>query len=211
MSEIKFIKLLLSAGGGGCGDPFYNSNAAHNQNHSHNNMHANDQINDLPPPPAPPPVGGVSKVGWPTPPPSHRGAATVTSSDMSHNSSSGPYGPVLPPPPPIVALGFSQSAFTFEELSAATGGFSQSNLLGQGGFGYVHKGMLPNGKEIAVKSLRSGSGQGDREFKTEVEVISRVHHRHLVSLVGYCIAGGKRLLVYEYVPNNNLEFHLHGI
>ncbi|ESR36487.1 hypothetical protein CICLE_v10029936mg [Citrus x clementina] len=135
---------------------------------------------------------------------------TVTSSDMSHNSSSGPYGPVLPPPPPIVALGFSQSAFTYEELSAATGGFSQSNLLGQGGFGYVHKGVLPNGKEVAVKSLRSGSGQGEREFKAEVEIISRVHHRHLVSLVGYCIAGDKRLLVYEYVPNNNLEFHLHG-
>ncbi|KAH9696106.1 proline-rich receptor-like protein kinase PERK7 [Citrus sinensis] len=183
-----------------------NPNAPYNQNHNHNNMHANDQMNDLPPPP----VGGVSKVGWPTPPPSQRGAVTVTSSDMSHNSSSGPYGPVLPPPPPIVALGFSQSAFTYEELSAATGGFSQSNLLGQGGFGYVHKGVLPNGKEVAVKSLRSGSGQGEREFKAEVEIISRVHHRHLVSLVGYCIAGDKRLLVYEYVPNNNLEFHLHG-
>lgn len=82
--------------------------------------------------------------------------------------------------------------------------------MGQGGFGYVHKGVLPNGKEVAVKSLKSGSGQGEREFQAEVEIISRVHHRHLVSLVGYCIADGQRMLVYEFVPNKTLEFHLHG-
>lgn len=93
----------------------------------------------------------------------------------------------------------------------ATDGFSNANLLGQGGFGYVHRGMLPNGKEVAVKQLKAGSGQGEREFQAEVEIISRVHHKHLVSLVGYCISGGRRLLVYEFVPNNTLEFHLHGI
>ncbi|KAC0048438.1 hypothetical protein FH972_027078 [Carpinus fangiana] len=109
-----------------------------------------------------------------------------------------------------MAPGFNKSTFTYEELAAATGGFSQANLLGQGGFGYVHKGVLPNGKEVAVKSLKSGSGQGEREFQAEVEIISRVHHRHLVSLVGYCIAGGQRMLVYEFVPNKTLEYHLHG-
>jgi serine/threonine protein kinase len=116
----------------------------------------------------------------------------------------------LPPPHPTVALGFNQSSFTFDELSAATNGFAQRNLLGQGGFGYVHKGVLPNGKEIAVKSLKSTGGQGDREFQAEVDTISRVHHRYLVSLVGYCITDSKKLLVYEFVPNKTLDYHLHG-
>ncbi|CAH8320247.1 unnamed protein product [Eruca vesicaria subsp. sativa] len=114
------------------------------------------------------------------------------------------------PSPPAATLGHNQSTFTYDELSLATEGFSESNLLGQGGFGYVHKGVLPSGKEVAVKSLKVGSGQGEREFQAEVEIISRVHHRHLVSLVGYCISGGQRLLVYEFLPNNTLEFHLHG-
>lgn len=74
----------------------------------------------------------------------------------------------------------------------------------------MHKGILPNGKEVAVKSLKTGSGQGEREFQAEVEIISRVHHRHLVSLVGYCIAGGQRMLVYEFVSNKELDYHLHG-
>ncbi|XP_076910885.1 proline-rich receptor-like protein kinase PERK5 [Bidens hawaiensis] len=107
-------------------------------------------------------------------------------------------------------MAFSQYQFSYDELVTATGGFTQYNILGQGGFGYVHKGVLPNGQEIAVKSLKSGSGQGEREFQAEVEIISRVHHRYLVSLVGYCISDGQRMLVYEYVPNNTLEFHLHG-
>lgn len=101
--------------------------------------------------------------------------------------------------------------FSYEELAAAANGFSQANLLGQGGFGYVHKGILPDKKEVAIKSLKTGSGQGEREFQAEVEIISRVHHRHLVSLVGYCIANQQRLLVYEFVPNKTMEFHLHGI
>ncbi|XP_074302470.1 proline-rich receptor-like protein kinase PERK15 [Silene latifolia] len=112
-------------------------------------------------------------------------------------------------PSPSLTLGYNKSSFSYEELAAATNNFDKSRMLGQGGFGYVYKGTLPNGKEIAVKSLKSGSGQGEREFQSEVEIISRVHHRHLVSLVGYCIAGGQRMLVYEFLPNDTLEFHLH--
>lgn len=133
----------------------------------------------------------------------------MSSSGGSGSNYSGGENP-LPPPSPPMFLGYSKSTFTYEELAMATDGFSNANLLGQGGFGYVHKGVLPNGKEVAIKQLKAGSGQGEREFQAEVEIISRVHHKHLVSLVGYCIAGAQRLLVYEFVPNNTMEFHLHG-
>lgn len=107
-------------------------------------------------------------------------------------------------------LGNSRSWFTYEELVKATNGFSNQNLLGEGGFGCVYKGHLPDGREVAVKQLKIGGGQGEREFKAEVEIISRIHHRHLVSLVGYCISENQRLLIYDYVPNNTLYFHLQG-
>lgn len=107
-------------------------------------------------------------------------------------------------------LGNSRPLFAFEELVKATNGFSAQNLLGEGGFGTVYKGYLPDGRDVAVKQLKIGGGQGEREFKAEVEIISRVHHRHLVSLVGYCMFETRRLLVYDYVPNNTLHFHLHG-
>lgn len=105
----------------------------------------------------------------------------------------------------------AQSSFTYEELFEITKGFSLQNILGEGGFGCVYKGCLPNGRDVAVKQLKVGSGQGEREFKAEVEIISRVHHRHLVSLVGYCISENQRLLVYDFVPNSTLESHIHGM
>lgn len=73
----------------------------------------------------------------------------------------------------------------------------------------MYKATLPNGHDVAIKQLKLNSGQGEREFRTEVETISRVHHRRLVSLVGYCIEGQERLLVYDFVSNNTLDFHLH--
>lgn len=165
------------------------------------------------PPPPPPSDHFVGAVLKPSPPPASRPPLSppiINSSGGSGSNYSGSENS-LAPAPSSIPLGFSQSSFTYEELAMATDGFSEANLLGQGGFGYVHKGVLPNGKEVAVKQLKAGSGQGEREFQAEVEIISRVHHRHLVSLVGYCITGSKRLLVYEFVPNNTLEFHLHGI
>ncbi|PWA99421.1 protein kinase superfamily protein [Artemisia annua] len=107
-------------------------------------------------------------------------------------------------------VGNTRAWFTYEELSDATDGFSGSNLLGEGGFGCVYKGLLPDGREVAVKQLKIGGGQGEREFRAEVEIISRVHHRHLVSLVGYCISDHQRLLVYQFVANDTLHYHLHG-
>ena len=100
--------------------------------------------------------------------------------------------------------------FDLATIVNATKNFADDNKLGEGGFGYVYKGVLPCGKEIAVKQLKAGSQQGEREFQAEVETISRVHHKHLVKLVGYCVTRAERLLAYEFVPNNTLEFHLHG-
>ncbi|KAM1517677.1 hypothetical protein ACFX1Z_020737 [Malus domestica] len=117
---------------------------------------------------------------------------------------------ILSPPPEQAGVGNSRPWFTFEELAKATNGFSSQNLLGEGGFGCVYKGCLPDGRDVAVKQLKIGGSQGEREFKAEVETISRIHHRHLVSMVGYCISDNRRLLVYEYVANNTLYFHLHG-
>ncbi|KAG7592955.1 Protein kinase domain [Arabidopsis thaliana x Arabidopsis arenosa] len=107
-------------------------------------------------------------------------------------------------------FGQSRELFSYEELVIATNGFSDENLLGEGGFGRVYKGVLPDERVVAVKQLKIGGGQGDREFKAEVETISRVHHRNLLSMVGYCISENRRLLIYDYVPNNNLYFHLHA-
>ncbi|MED6110043.1 Proline-rich receptor-like protein kinase perk1, variant 2 [Stylosanthes scabra] len=173
----------------------------------HNAPPPSDHVVSVQPPkpsPPPPAVTRPPPVYQPPPPP----PPFMSSSGGSGSNYSG--GEPLPPPSPGIALGFSKSTFTYEELARATDGFSDANLLGSGGFGYVHRGILPNGKEVAVKQLKAGSGQGEREFQAEVEIISRVHHKHLVSLVGYCITGTQRLLVYEFVPNNTLEFHLHG-
>ncbi|KAI4985177.1 putative proline-rich receptor-like protein kinase PERK6 [Hordeum vulgare subsp. vulgare] len=143
-------------------------------------------------------TSGPPGAAWPLPP------------DLNSGVYCSPRDQPTPPPAPHGTLGLGRGTFTYEELAAATGGFSQANLLGQGGFGYVHKGVLPSSRAVAVKQLKSGSGQGEREFQAEVDIISRVHHRHLVSLVGHCIAGASRMLVYEFVPNKTLEFHLHG-
>jgi len=121
-----------------------------------------------------------------------------------------PPGGVPLPPEGTSSVGNSRSWFTYEELHAATNGFATEKLLGEGGFGRVYKGELPNGQVVAVKQLTLGGGQGDREFRAEVEIISRVHHRHLVSLVGYCIADKQRLLVYDFVPNGTLDVNLYG-
>ncbi|KAJ3695144.1 hypothetical protein LUZ60_000521 [Juncus effusus] len=99
--------------------------------------------------------------------------------------------------------------YTYEELLSSTNGFSPNNRLGEGGSGVVYKGVLDK-TEVAVKKLKIGSRKGDLEFKSEIETISRVHHKNLVSLVGYCVPMSERLLVFEFLPNKTLDIHLHG-
>ncbi|CAJ2648780.1 unnamed protein product [Trifolium pratense] len=98
--------------------------------------------------------------------------------------------------------------FEFKNISTATNNFDSTNKIGQGGFGSVYKGELPNGLEIAVKRLSRASGQGLEEFMNEVIVISKLQHRNLVRLLGCCIEGEEKMLIYEYMPNNSLDFYL---
>ncbi|XP_068667814.1 cysteine-rich receptor-like protein kinase 10 [Aristolochia californica] len=95
--------------------------------------------------------------------------------------------------------------FDIGTLRAATHNFSDTNKLGQGGFGPVYKGKLPDGQEIAVKRLLTSSSQGIREFRNEVVLVAKLQHRNLVRLLGCCIEDQEKLLVYEYVPNHSLD------
>ncbi|KAF8085881.1 hypothetical protein N665_0643s0010 [Sinapis alba] len=98
--------------------------------------------------------------------------------------------------------------FDFKTVEAATDKFSRSNRLGQGGFGEVYKGILPNGTEIAVKRLSKTSGQGAQEFTTEAVLVAKLQHRNLVRLLGFCLEPEEKLLVYEFVPNKSLDYQL---
>ncbi|XP_058182084.1 putative cysteine-rich receptor-like protein kinase 20 isoform X2 [Rhododendron vialii] len=95
--------------------------------------------------------------------------------------------------------------YDFDTVSAATDNFSDVNKLGQGGFGVVYKGKLLNGQKVAVKRLAQGSHQGDTEFRNEVLLVAKLQHRNLVRLIGFCLEGTERLLIYEFVPNSSLD------
>ncbi|CAM6080159.1 unnamed protein product [Sphagnum tenellum] len=98
--------------------------------------------------------------------------------------------------------------YSLEEVTAMTNNFEK--LLGKGGFGLVHYGRQPNGLEVAVKRLSSTSHQGAVEFCNEVDLLSTVHHKNLVSLIGYCQQDKERILIYEYMPNGTLRESLYG-
>ncbi|KAF2306689.1 hypothetical protein GH714_020473 [Hevea brasiliensis] len=95
--------------------------------------------------------------------------------------------------------------FDFGTIRVATKNFCEENKLGQGGFGAVYKGTLSNGQDVAVKRLSNNSGQGDLEFKNEVLLVAKLQHRNLVRLLGFCLEGKERLLIYEFVPNASLD------
>ncbi|XP_015882302.2 cysteine-rich receptor-like protein kinase 44 [Ziziphus jujuba] len=95
--------------------------------------------------------------------------------------------------------------YDFNTIRVATENFSAANKLGQGGFGPVYRGKLSNGEYIAVKRLSRDSGQGQLEFKNEVLLVAKLQHRNLVRLLGFCLHGNEKLLVYEFVPNASLD------
>lgn len=111
--------------------------------------------------------------------------------------------------PEVSHLGWGRW-YTLRELEAATNGLCEDNVIGEGGYGIVYSGVLVDGTKIAVKNLLNNKGQAEREFKVEVEVIGRVRHKNLVRLLGYCVEGAYRMLVYEFVDNGNLDQWLHG-
>ncbi|KAJ0240697.1 LRR receptor-like serine/threonine-protein kinase [Hirschfeldia incana] len=98
--------------------------------------------------------------------------------------------------------------FSFREIQSATSNFSPKNILGQGGFGMVYKGYLPNGTVVAVKRLKDPNYTGEVQFQTEVEMIGLAVHRNLLRLFGFCMTSEERMLVYPYMPNGSVADRL---
>ncbi|XP_027171345.1 putative receptor-like protein kinase At4g00960 [Coffea eugenioides] len=98
--------------------------------------------------------------------------------------------------------------YSLTETQIATNNFSVDNKIGEGGFGRVYKGVLANGQEVAVKRLSRSSGQGAEEFKNEIVVVAKLQHRNLFRLLGFCLEGEEKILVYEFVPNRSLDYFL---
>lgn len=102
--------------------------------------------------------------------------------------------------------------FTYEELERATGGFKEESIVGKGSFSCVFKGVLKDGTVVAVKRaiMSPNMQKNSKEFHTELDLLSRLNHAHLLNLLGYCEEGGERLLVYEFMAHGSLHQHLHG-
>uniref|UniRef100_A0A0D9WDT4 Protein kinase domain-containing protein n=1 Tax=Leersia perrieri TaxID=77586 RepID=A0A0D9WDT4_9ORYZ len=147
-------------------------------------------------PPPPPPM--------PRPPPA---AAQGKESPSSNSASDGAAAAA------VVAVGGERGGvvqvFSYRQLHAATGGFGRAHVVGQGSFGAVYRGVLPDGRKVAVKLMDRPGKQGEEEFEMEVELLSRLRSPYLLGLIGHCSEGGHRLLVYEFMANGGLQEHLY--
>ncbi|KAG5525679.1 hypothetical protein RHGRI_032094 [Rhododendron griersonianum] len=101
--------------------------------------------------------------------------------------------------------------FSYDELKRYTNNFAGANCIGAGGYGKVYRGTLPDGQLVAIKRAQQGSMQGGLEFKTEIELLSRVHHKNVVGLMGFCFDEAEQMLVYEYIANGTLNESLSGM
>lgn len=109
----------------------------------------------------------------------------------------------------VLTYAGSTKSFSLAEMEKATNNFDAMRIIGEGGFGRVYEGILEDGARVAVKVLKRDDHQGNREFLAEVEMLSRLHHRNLIKLIGICTEE-HNCLVYELVPNGSVESHLHG-
>lgn len=155
------------------------------------------------------PVGGLQRIHIEIGK-DHRITYPERSGGSSHGSGetrSGEHGTMTVPE--VSHLGWGHW-YTLRELEVSTNEFADENVIGEGGYGIVYRGLLEDNTLVAVKNLLNNRGQAEKEFKVEVEAIGRVRHKNLVRLLGYCAEGAHRMLVYEYVDNGNLEQWLHG-
>lgn len=100
--------------------------------------------------------------------------------------------------------------FTYKELEMATNNFNEGNVIGHGGYGVVYRGVLGDGTVVAIKMVHRDGKQGERAFKIEVDLLSRLHSPYLMELLGYCADQNHRLLIFEFMPNGSLQQHLHS-
>lgn len=137
---------------------------------------------------------------------------TVAGSSVNGGPVSETFSHASSGPTDIQMVEAGNMVISIQVLRNVTNNFSEQNILGKGGFGTVYKGELHDGTKIAVKRMEAGivSEKGLNEFKAEIAVLTKVRHRHLVALLGYCLDGNERLLVYEYMPQGTLSRHLFG-